>query len=90
MEDRDAAIWFCLIVNVLFGLPLPQTIGMVFSILSSAGLDWPIPDFSTLSRRQKTITVEISSRLGAGPLNLLVDRTAMKFLGNGEWLAASM
>ena len=52
-----------------------------------AGLDWPVPDSSTLSRRQKTITVEVSSRRAAGPLDLLVDSTGIKFLGDGEWLA---
>lgn len=83
----DAAIQFCLMVKVLFGLPLRQTTGMVSSILQMTGLDWPVPDFSTLSRRQKTITVEISSRRTAGPLNLLVDSTGIKFLGDGEWLA---
>lgn len=83
----DAAIQFCLMVKVLFGLPLRQTTGMVSSILQMAGLDWPVPDFSTLSRRQKTITVGISSRRAPGPLNLLVDSTGIKFLGDGEWLA---
>ena len=62
----DGAIQFCLMVKVLFGLPLRQTIGMVASILSMAELDWPEPDFSTLSRRQKTITVQIPSRRAAG------------------------
>jgi len=83
----DAAIQFCLMVKVLFGLPLRQTTGMVSSILQMAGLDWPVPDFSTLSRRQKNITVGISSRRAPGPLNLLVDSTGIKFLGDGEWLA---
>ena len=83
----DAAIQFCLMVKVLFGLPLRQTTGMVASILQMARLDWSVPDFSTLSRRQKTISVDISSRRAAGPLNLLVDSTGIKFLGDGEWLA---
>ena len=82
----DAAIQFCL-VKVLFGMPLRQTTGMVASILKMAGLDWPVPDFSTLSRRQKTLAVQISSRRAPGPLNLLVDSTGIKFLGDGEWLA---
>ena len=60
-------------VKVLFGLPLRQSTGMVASILDMAGLDWPVPDFSTLSRRQKTLTVQISSWRAPGPLNLLVD-----------------
>lgn len=41
----DAAIQFCLMVKVLFGLPLRQTTGMVASILEMAGLNWPVPDF---------------------------------------------
>lgn len=49
----DAAIQFSLMMKVPFGLPLRQTTGMVGSILEMAGLDWPVPDFSTLSRRQK-------------------------------------
>ncbi len=83
----DAAVQFCLMVKVPFGLPLRQTTGMVASILSMAGLDWPVPDFSTLSRRQKTIAVQITKRRAPGPLNLLVDSTGIKFLGDGEWLA---
>ena len=83
----DAAIQFCLIVKVLFGPPLRQTTGMVGSILSMAALGWSVPDFSTLSRRQKTITVQMSNRRAPRSLNLLVDSTGIKFLGDGEWLA---
>lgn len=43
----DAAIQFCLSIEVLFGLALRQTIGMVASMLKMASLDWPVPDFST-------------------------------------------
>lgn len=60
---------------------------MVESILSMAGLDWPAPDSSTLSRRQQTMEVQITTRRVSGPLNLLVDSTGIKFLGDGEWLA---
>ncbi len=60
---------------------------MVASILSMAGLDWTVPGFSTLSRRQKIIEVRIAKCRAVGPLNLLVDSTAIKFLGDQEWLA---
>ena len=56
----DAAIQFCLSIKVLFKLPLRQTAGMVASLLRLAGLDWPVPDFSTLCRRQKTLAVQRS------------------------------
>ena len=77
----DAAIQFCLSIKVLFRLPLRQTAGMVASLLRLAGLDWPVPDCSTLCRRQKSLAVHIPYRRASGPLNLLVDSTGIKFLG---------
>ena len=52
-----------------------------------AGLDWPVPDHPTLCRRQKVLAVQIPYRRTDGPLNLLVDSTGIKFLGDGEWQA---
>lgn len=83
----NAAIQFCLSIKLLFKLPLRQTAGMVASLLRLAGLDWPVPDYSTLRRRQKTQKVQIPYRRAEGPLNLLVDSTGIKFLGDGEWQA---
>jgi IS5 family transposase len=81
----EAAIQFCLSIKILFRLPLRQTAGMVASLLRLAGLDWPVPDYSTLCRRQKSLAVHIPYRRADGPLNLLVDSTGIKFLGDGEW-----
>ena len=83
----DAAIQFCLTIKVLFKLPLRQTTGMVASLLKLAGLDWAVPDYTTLCRRQKTLAVQIPYRRADGPLNLLVYSTGIKFLGDGEWQA---
>ena len=83
----DAAIQFCLTIKVLFKLPLRQTTGMVASLLKMADLDWAVPDYTTLCRRQKTLAVQIPYRRAEGPLNLLVDSTGIKFLGDGEWQA---
>jgi hypothetical protein len=83
----DTAIQFCLTIKVLFKLPLRQTTGMVASLLKMANLDWAVPDYTTLCRRQKTLAVQIPYRRADGPLNLLVDSTGIKFLGDGEWQA---
>jgi IS5 family transposase len=83
----DAAIQVCLTTEVLFGLPLRQTTGFVASLLKLAGLDWPVPDFSTLCRRQKTLAVQLPCRGSGGPLHLLVDSTGIKVRGEGEWHA---
>lgn len=60
---------------------------MVAGILSMARPDWPVPDFPTLSRRQKSVEVRSCSAMRPGPLNLLVDSTGIRYLGDGEWLA---
>ncbi len=83
----DAAIQACLTLKVLFGLPLRQTTGFVQSLLRLIGLDWSVPDFSTLCRRQKTLNVSLPYRGGTGPLNLLIDSTGIKAEGEGEWNA---
>ena len=76
-----------LTIKVLFKLPLRQTTGMVASLLKMADLDWAVPDYATLCRRHKTLAVQIPYHRSDGPLNLLVDSTGIKFLGDGEWQA---
>ena len=83
----DAAIQACLTLKVLFGLPLRQTTGFVESLLKRVELDWSVPDFSTLCRRQKTLSVAIPYKGSAGPLHLLVDSTGIKAEGEEEWNA---
>jgi hypothetical protein len=81
----DAAIQFCLMVKNLFGLALRQATGMVASLLKLSGLDWPMPDNSTLCRRQQRLQVCISYQPNPNGLHLLVDSTGVKMLGEGEW-----
>lgn len=81
----DAAIQFCLSIKCLFGLALRQSLGLIESLLRLAGLDWRVPDFSTVCRRQKTLRVQLPYRAATRALDLLVDSTGIKFLGEGEW-----
>jgi hypothetical protein len=50
------------------------------------GVSFPLT-YTTLCRRQKTLSVQIPYRRADGPLNLLVDSTGIKFPGDGEWQA---
>ena len=83
----DAAIQACLTIKVLFGLPLRQTTGFLESLLKLVGLDRAVPDFSTLCRRQRTLSVAIPYQGSTGPLHLLIDNTGIKAEGEGEWNA---
>ena len=57
---------------------------MVASLLQMANLDWAVPDYTTLCRRQKTLAVQIPYRRADGPLNLLVDIEPAPATGSGE------
>ena len=76
-----------------------QTTGFVESLLRLIGLGWSVPNFRTLSRRQKTLKVNIPCRGSQGPLHLLIDiepvsatgssepARGIKVEGEGEWNA---
>ena len=68
-------------------MALRQTTGFVESLLKLVGLNWAVPDFSTLSRRQKSLAVNIPYRGSNRPLHLLIDSTGIKVEGEGEWNA---
>jgi hypothetical protein len=87
-------------MKVLFWMALRQTTGFVESLLRLTGLDWDVPDFSTICRRQKTLAVNIPFRGAKGPLHLFIpslglqanhcramDSTGIKVEGEGEWNA---
>lgn len=56
----DAAILFCLSIKNLLGLALWQTAGFVQSLLALSRQPWPVPDFSTLCRRQRNLDVQVA------------------------------
>lgn len=81
----DTAIQFCLSIKCLFGLALRQSLGLIQSLLELGKVNWRVPDFSTVSRRQRTLQVQLPYQRSATALDLLVDSTGIKFLGEGEW-----
>src|SRR5947209_15421947 len=81
----DLAITTALTLRAVFRLALRQTEGLIGSILQLLGLDLPVPDHSTLSRRAETLKVP-RPQAGRAPVHLLVDSTGLKLCGPGEWL----
>ena len=84
----DLAIETALTLGIVFGMRLRQTEGLLHSLLDLMGLDVPVPDHTTLSRRAQTW--ELPSRrnrpLPDGPLHVLVDSTGLQIYGAGQWL----
>jgi hypothetical protein len=79
------AIRTALTLRAVFRLALRQAEGLIGSVLQLLGLNLPVPDHSTLSRRAETLEVPRPiSRVG--PVHLLVDSTGLRLGGPGEWL----
>src|SRR5215207_7973313 len=81
-----------LTLRAVFRLAYRQTEGLIGSLMHLLGLDLPVPDHTTLSRRAATLEVPRprSGRTEAGrdaePVHLLVDSTGLKLCGSSEWL----
>ncbi len=81
----DKAIEVCLSLRVLLKLPLRQTQGFVRSVMCLAGLSLPVPDYTTLCRRQRTLTVALPVRPREQARHIVLDSTGLKVFGEGEW-----
>ena len=74
-----------LLLRLAFGRPWRQTEGMLASILRLLGLELPVPDHTTFSRRSVDLTVTRALRIMSGPVNVVIDSTGLKVFGAGEW-----
>jgi Transposase DDE domain len=81
----DLAIQTVLTLKVLFKLPLRAAQGLAMDLIEIMKLDLPCPNYSTLSRRAKTLKIDLGVRKTEGPIHLLVDSTGVKVAGEGEW-----
>ena len=81
----DLAIETTLTLRKLFDLGLRQSQGLVRSLFVLMGIDLQAPSYSTLSRRQATLQVELPVRSKDTPMHLVVDSSGLKIVGEGEW-----
>ena len=80
----DDAILCALTLRAVFRLPLRQTEGFLRSVFGLMGIALPVPDYTTLCLRRKSLVVPLVRRK-SGPLHLLIDSTGLKIRGEGEW-----
>lgn len=86
----DLAIETVLTLGCVFGLRLRQSEGLMTSLLDLMGLNLPVPDHTTLSRRAQIWEPSAKQKKRRaeenGPLHVLVDSTGLKVYGAGQWL----
>ena len=80
----DLAVECLLTLRAVYRLTLRATEGFARSLFGLMGLDLPVPDYSTLCRRAKTVRITLPKR-STGPLHLVLDSTGLKVYGEGEW-----
>tara|TARA_R110002111_G_scaffold235008_1_gene296094 strand:+ start:115 stop:648 length:534 start_codon:yes stop_codon:yes gene_type:complete len=77
-------------LGMVFGLRLRQSEGLLRSVLDMMGLDLPVPDHITLSRRARNWKPSGRSNdrknVAGEPIHVLVDSAGLKIYGAGQWL----
>lgn len=83
-QYSDLAIECVLTLRSVYHLPLRAAEGFARSLFELMELALPVPDYTTLSRRSKTLAVKLPKR-AKGALHIAVDSTGLKIYGEGEW-----
>lgn len=83
-DYSDQAIEIMLTVKEVFHLTNRQTEGFMRSLFAMLKIALPVPDHSTLSKRGKTLKVNLPKRTNQS-LNIVMDSTGLKIYGEGEW-----
>ncbi|RJF84175.1 hypothetical protein D3877_06160 [Azospirillum cavernae] len=84
-RSSDTAIETVVMVRLVFRQPLRQTEGLLSSLRAILGVDLPVPDHTTISRRAAHRTPVLATALQNGPVTLVIDSTGLKVFGAGEW-----
>jgi hypothetical protein len=59
--------------------------GFLSSVVELMKLPLPIPDYSTVSRRQGALQIHVPPALSRGPRHVVIDATGLRVYGAGEW-----
>src|ERR1700742_3199249 len=82
----DTAIELVLTLRLVFHLALRPTQGFVRSVLRLLGLDFSMPDHSTLSRRGRSFAGRQPRAVRHDrPVHVVLDSTGLQIFGQGEW-----
>ncbi len=81
----DLAIECALVLKSVYHLSLRAAQGFLSSVVELMRLTLPIPDYSTVSRRQGALQIPVSALRRSSPRHVVIDATGLKVYGAGEW-----
>jgi hypothetical protein len=81
----DLAIECALVFKPVYHLSLRAAQGFLSSVVELIKLTLPIPDYSTVSRRQRVLSVRSALTPRSSPRHVVIDATGLRVYGAGEW-----
>ena len=91
IQYSDTSIETVLSLGYLFRLPLRQSVGFTDSICKLMKLSVPMPDYTTLSRRNKSLQIKLKGALSKielkDGLELAIDSTGLSIYQSSGWHA---
>ncbi len=81
----DTAIECALMVRAVFPLSLRATQGFLEFLVELMDVPLPVPDYTTVSRLQAGLALELGSLHTSKPRHVVIDTTGLKIFGAGEW-----
>ena len=84
-QFSDVAIETALIVKGVFSLPLRSLQGFIDSIFSLMNVPLRSPNYSSISKRAKTVEIKYRNPSRGAIRHIAIDSTGLKVFGEGEW-----
>ncbi len=84
-SNSNTAIHCAVVVKSVYRLNLGAAQGFVSSVMSLLRLDLPVPNYSTICRRQGSLKVPAFSSSNSRPRHIVIDATGLRVYGAGEW-----
>jgi len=81
----DLVIETALTLKAVFRLGFRQSQGLLASMLSLLQVERTVPDYTTLCRRQKTLSIDLGTVRPEQARHVVIDSTGLKVYGEGEW-----
>jgi len=81
----DVALECMATLRAVYHLAQRATQGLLTSIIKLLGVSVSVPSYSTLSRRQQRLDIQLPKRKPGEGVHVVVDSTGVKVFGEGEW-----
>lgn len=81
----DLAITTVLVVKRVFRLTLRAAQGFIDSIFALMNVPLRCPDYTSVSKRAKSVNVSFKTPIRGEIAHLVIDSTGLKVFGEGEW-----